>query len=459
MGIESISPRRLRHILLDVLIGITAVVVLVWTTPSELRADSWWTLAIGVSWACGLVATQLALHPRRTGETADQTRIPRYALPALLGFALGLLCANLLTPSRAWGTAHVLFAIVASGISVGQRMSTGVATTSNPRFAGLPRILVYGVGPTALEFRRSALENPELGQILGFIRSPNDVEVCVPAEEIILHNRPLKQISIDIAADEVVIALSERRGGSMSLRELLDCRIAGISVRELNSYFEERLGRIRLEYLKAGWLIFSDGFKQGILRSTLKRAFDVLSAVTLMTLSLPAMIITAIAIRVESRGPVLYRQERTGLSGHSFEVIKFRSMTVDAECDGRPRWAIAGDSRVTRVGRIIRKTRIDELPQLWCVVRGTMSMVGPRPERPFFVDQLTKEIPFYAVRHCVKPGVTGWAQVRAEYGSSVEETRTKLQYDLYYVKNHSLLLDLRIMLQTVVVVLTGRGAR
>ena len=193
-------------------------------------------------------------------------------------------------------------------------------------------------------------------------------------------------------------------------------------------------------------------------RSIMKRLFDIVCASTLIVLSLPIMLLAAILIVIEDGMPILYRQERVGLNGRLFNVIKFRSMRRDAEKDGKPIWAKAQDNRTTRVGQVIRKLRIDELPQLFSVLKGDMSLVGPRPERPFFVDQLTKEIPFYAVRHSVKPGVTGWAQVRYHYGATVEDSAEKLQYDLYYVKNHTLLLDLVVLFETVGVVLTGKGA-
>jgi len=196
-----------------------------------------------------------------------------------------------------------------------------------------------------------------------------------------------------------------------------------------------------------------------VLRSAVKRVFDLLSSLVLLVATAPIMAITALLIKLESPGSIFYTQERVGLNGGTFKVIKFRSMRNDAEKDGRPQWATKNDARVTRVGNIIRKVRIDELPQLINVLRGEMSMVGPRPERPFFVDELVAKIPYYAVRHSVKPGVTGWAQVRYEYGSTIEDSLEKLQYDLYYVKNHTLFLDLLIMLETVAVVLTGRGAR
>jgi sugar transferase (PEP-CTERM system associated) len=259
-------------------------------------------------------------------------------------------------------------------------------------------------------------------------------------------------------ADEIVVALSERRGGAMPLRELLDCKLQGVRVLDLASHFEQTLGQIRLDSLYAGWLIFGDGFGQGLIRTVVKRIFDIICASILITLSLPVMIVVAILIALEDGFPLLYRQERVGLNGRLFNVIKFRSMRRDAEKDGKPIWAQAKDNRVTRLGQLIRKLRIDELPQLFSVLKGDMSLVGPRPERPFFVDQLTKEIPFYAVRHSVKPGVTGWAQVRYHYGATVEDSAEKLQYDLYYVKNHSLFLDIVVLFETVGVVLTGKGA-
>lgn len=245
----------------------------------------------------------------------------------------------------------------------------------------------------------------------------------------------------------------------MPLRQLLDCKLYGIRVVDIATYFEKTLAQIKVSHVNAGWLVFGDGFNQGVVRTLVKRVFDVLFSGAILILTLPLMALTAVAIRLESRGPVLYRQERVGLNGEVFNVVKFRSMRTDAEKDGKPRWATLNDDRVTRVGKFIRKVRIDELPQLFNVLRGEMSLVGPRPERQFFVDDLVTKIPYYAVRHSVKPGVTGWAQVRYEYGSTIEDSVEKLQYDLYYVKNHTLFLDLLILLETVAVVLTGKGAR
>jgi len=216
---------------------------------------------------------------------------------------------------------------------------------------------------------------------------------------------------------------------------------------------------ILIEALKASWLIYGTGFRQSWLRSLAKRAFDVAVAATLLILTLPIIAVTALLIGLEGGPPVIYRQERVGLRGKTFNLLKFRSMEHNAEKDGKPTWAAVGDKRITKLGRFLRRSRIDELPQLINVLRGEMSFVGPRPERPIFVAMLSEKIPFYAVRHSIKPGLTGWAQVRYSYGATVEESVTKLEYDLYYVKNHTVFLDLLIMLETVRVVLLGEGAR
>jgi sugar transferase (PEP-CTERM system associated) len=321
------------------------------------------------------------------------------------------------------------------------------------------RVLVFGAGEHALAVRRALDRSDPNAYIVGFYPSPTEEMVKVPTDRLLSNARSLTDTARSLKVDEIVVALSERRGGAMPLRELLDCKLYGVKVLDLASHFEQTLGQIRLDALRAGWLIFGDGFRQGFFRTTIKRLFDIAFAGLLFVAALPVMILAMLAIAFESGFPIFYRQERVGINGRLFNVIKFRSMRTDAEKDGRPRWASGNDSRVTRVGRFIRKTRIDELPQLLNVLKGDMSLVGPRPERPFFVDQLTREIPFYAVRHSVKPGVTGWAQVRYHYGSSVEDSAEKLQYDLYYVKNHTLFLDLVVLFETVGVVLTGKGAQ
>jgi sugar transferase (PEP-CTERM system associated) len=320
------------------------------------------------------------------------------------------------------------------------------------------RVLILGVGERAKFVYETLLKSDPTALVVGFFPVQSGEEVAVPADKILSKDLPLTDMALSLNADEIVVAVVEQRGGAMPLKELLDCKLIGVQVLDLASHFEQRLGQIRLDSLRAGWLVFGDGFEQGSLRTATKRIFDFLCASLLLLLSLPVMVVTAILILIESGFPIFYRQERVGLNGRVFEVVKFRSMRTDAEKDGKPRWASSGDPRITTIGRIIRKMRIDELPQLLCVLQGDMSLVGPRPERPYFVDQLTREIPFYAVRHSVKPGVTGWAQVCYHYGASIDDSAEKLQYDLYYVKNHTLFLDMVVLFKTVGVVISAKGA-
>ena len=321
------------------------------------------------------------------------------------------------------------------------------------------RILIFGAGPAAAMVGSTLSAADPNADIVGYVAGPNEREPAVPAHQILSLDDTLPRMAHRLGVDEIVVALTERRSGSMPLRQLLDCKVSGTKVYDLNTHFEKTLGQIRLDFLSASWLIFGDGFNQGAWRTAVKRVFDIVCATILCVISAPIMVVAACLIKLESPGPMLYRQDRVGQNGRSFSIAKFRSMRNDAEKDGTPRWAQANDARVTRVGNIIRRLRIDELPQLFNVLRGDMSLVGPRPERPFFVDQLTQEIPFYALRHSVKPGVTGWAQVRYPYGATVEDSQEKLQYDLYYVKNHTLFLDLVVLMETIGVVLTGKGAR
>lgn len=321
------------------------------------------------------------------------------------------------------------------------------------------RILVFGTGTRAKLVGRSLKKSDASVDLVGYFAGPNEAVTEVSAWGVLTPDKSLTDIVMDEQVDEIVVALAERRGGSMPLRELLDCKLHGVRVVDIATHFEKTLGQIRLDSVNPGWLIFGDGFQQGLMRTLVKRVFDIIFAVVLIIVSIPIMLITGILILLESGGPMLYLQERVGLNGRLFSVVKFRSMRTDAEKDGKPRWAAAGDDRVTRVGRVIRKLRIDELPQLFTVLAGDMSLVGPRPERPFFVDKLTQEIPYYSVRLSVKPGLTGWAQVRYHYGASMEDSAEKLQFDLYYVKNHTWFLDLVVLFETIGVVLTGKGAQ
>ena len=258
--------------------------------------------------------------------------------------------------------------------------------------------------------------------------------------------------------DQVVVSLSDARG-KLPMDKLLEMKLDGVSFEHLASVYEKYTGKIAVENLRPSWLIFSDGFRKSQFLRVAKRTLDVTVSSVGIVLGAPLMLLVAAAVRLTSPGPVIYRQERVGLRGHVFKVAKFRSMRQDAEKGTGAVWASKADPRVTPVGRFLRRSRLDELPQLWNVLRGDMSFVGPRPERPEFVSSLTREIPFYGQRHSVRPGLTGWAQVRYTYGASVEDAMEKLQYDLFYIKNMSIALDLFIIANTVKTVLMRRGGQ
>lgn len=323
----------------------------------------------------------------------------------------------------------------------------------------MPRVLIIGTGADAAAVQYSLSHPVKRGvEFVGFFAPGSEDSIEVDHAQILSNPGCLVDTVRKHRVNEVIVAVRQRRGGVLPIRELLDCKLLGVRVLDLSSFFERTQGQIRVDSLRASWLIYGDGFRQGWSRTFVKRCFDLVASGVLLILALPVMLVTALLVLLEDGAPIFYRQERIGLAGRTFRVIKFRSMRRDAEKDGTPRWATSNDDRTTRVGRFIRKLRIDELPQLFNVFAGDMSLVGPRPERPYFVDQLCQEIPFYSVRHCVKPGVTGWAQVRYPYGASVDDAIQKLQYDLYYVKNHTLMLDILVLFETVRVVLTGEGA-
>lgn len=322
------------------------------------------------------------------------------------------------------------------------------------------RTLIYGAGEKAgsiFDLKRRA--DRRGFKIVGTIPAPGDTHCNESCSQLVKH-KTLSQVALETDADEIVIAMDDRRG-NLPIRELLDAKLRGVEVIELLEFLERETGKIEIDLVNPAYLIFSPGFRHGRVGRAMKRVFDLAVAVPSLVVGAPIMLAAAVAIKLEDGldAPVIYRQKRVGRSGAVFDVLKFRSMRVDAEKDGKAVWAQQNDPRITRVGNIIRKMRIDELPQIFNVLGGSMSIVGPRPERPVFVNELTEEIPYYSERHSVKPGVTGWAQLKFTYGASKEETREKLRYDLYYVKNHSLVLDLMIILQTAEVILWGKGAR
>jgi sugar transferase (PEP-CTERM system associated) len=322
------------------------------------------------------------------------------------------------------------------------------------------RVLALGTGSKAKLIQELLENEPETGiSLVGYVRLHDSENVIDEARQI-QYRESLFQLAMAKQVDEIVVAVDDQRK-RLPVDEILDCKMSGIQVLDLLTFFEKETSRIKISLLHPSWIFFSTGFHAGIAQQYGKRLLDICASLFILLMAFPVMLIIAAASLIESRGrdPVFYHQERVGLNGKVFKVHKFRSMRVDAESDGVARWASENDNRITRVGAFMRKTRLDELPQVFNVLVGNMSLVGPRPERPEFVTELSKAIPYYAERHRVKPGVTGWAQLLYPYGSTTDDAREKLQFDLYYVKNASLFLDLIILLETVEVVLLGKGAR
>ena len=323
------------------------------------------------------------------------------------------------------------------------------------------QILVYGSGKPAntiiTKMRRSA--DLQGISIVGFVRTEGE-DLLVPEDRLIKLNEPLPAFVKRHNIDQIVVAVSDKRTQT-PVDDLVECRMAGVEIVGLVNFFQQQAVKILVDFITPGWLIYSAGFKSNNGSKLRKRCFDIVTSFLLLMLTWPIMLITVFAIWLEDgiRAPIVFRQNRVGQHGKIFPVLKFRSMTVDAEGDGKARWATTNDDRISKVGRFIRKARIDELPQIINVLSGEMAFIGPRPERPEFVEDLVKQIPFYDVRHSVKPGITGWAQLCYPYGANTEDAKQKLQFDLYYVKNHSLFLDFMILLTTVEVILFGKGAR
>jgi len=320
------------------------------------------------------------------------------------------------------------------------------------------RVLILGAGPRAARVEALAKRDGAGFVIAGYV-SMNDGPTAVPGAVNRGDIANLAAYVVAQGASEVVLALEERRN-ALPLQDLLRVKTTGVHVNDLSSFLERETGRVDLDSLNPSWLIFSDGFSAGRrVSSAGKRLFDLIASAALLVVGTPLILITALLVKLESRGPAFFRQKRVGLYGQSFDIVKLRSMRQDAEVGGKAVWAQKDDPRITRVGSIIRKLRIDELPQAWSVLRGEMSFVGPRPERPQFVADLEARLPYYAERHMVKPGITGWAQINYPYGASIDDARQKLEYDLYYAKNYTPFLDIVILLQTIRVILWHEGAR
>ena len=436
-------------------------------------------LAGNLAWT--LRASQIGMDPGRLGErivwlggfavitqTAmiavgvygpDALRSMRFACARLLvAVSLAVLATafvDFLIPGQTYWRSTLFYAMIGSlGLLVANRLVVG-GILGNSAFRR--KVLVLGAGQRAQRLKALS-ENPGSGfTIVGYVGMSDSQLVigqAVPRASI----DDLSRFVSDIGASEVVLALEERRN-SLPLKDLLRIKTAGVHVNDFSSFMERETGRVDLDTLNPSWLIFSDGFSSGrAISGVLKRAFDILASGLLLLLTFPVILLFAALVKLDSKGPAFFRQQRVGLYGQSFELIKLRSMRTDAEKDGA-KWAEKDDPRVTRLGKLIRKLRIDELPQVWTVLKGQMSFVGPRPEVPQFVADLDDKLPYYTERHMVKPGITGWAQINYPYGASMEDARHKLEYDLYYAKNYTPFLDLLILLQTLRVILWPEGAR
>ena len=390
---------------------------------------------------------------------SDALRSMRYATARLLvAISLGIIALSFVyfvLPGRTLWRSNLFYAMfIAMALLVFIRILLGglLGTAVFRR-----RVLVLGAGDRAERLRQLG-ERLEAGfVIVGFIGMSDSAPVIKEAiNRNAIHN--LTRYVENLGVSEVVLALEERRN-ALPLKDLLRIKTTGVHVNDFSTFMERETGRVDLDTVNPSWLIFSDGFSSGrMISSAFKRIFDICASLVLLVLTAPVIALFAILVKLDSRGPAFFRQTRVGLYGQSFSLIKLRSMRTDAE-KGGAQWAAKDDPRVTRIGRLIRKLRIDELPQAWTVLKGEMSFVGPRPERPEFVSDLEDKLPYYAERHMVKPGITGWAQINYPYGASIEDSRHKLEYDLYYAKNYSPFLDLLILLQTLRVVLWNEGAR
>ncbi len=448
--------RTLLQISFDLCLLFVLVLVCVISHIAEPAVVSAYILTMSISLAVGIliINTGLGFYQRVHHWTLTQIRF-RGVISLVLSLVLAYVIFRF-SHLRVEDESAFNLAMVASvGLMVAHRIYAFHALHKG----GLRlRVLVYGSGLRALSVGKTLVSTDSSVDLVGYYVGLKEGETPISGRHILSADKTLTEHVAELRVDEIVVALSERRGGSMPLHELLDCKLSGVKVVDVATHFEKKLGQISRDSVSVGGLIFGEGFEQGRVRIFVKRSFDIVFSLLLILLAMPVMLLTCLLIWLESGRPFFYFQERVGLNGKPFNVIKFRSMGTDAEKDGTPVWAQAKDKRVTRLGRVIRKLRIDELPQLLCVLAGSMSLVGPRPERPFFVKKLINELAFYEVRQSVKPGVTGWAQVRYHYGASVEDAAEKLQYDLFYVKNNSLFLDLLVLFETVGVVVTGKGA-
>jgi sugar transferase (PEP-CTERM system associated) len=428
-------------------------------------ADTWYLMRFGGGFAKSLVVACVCSVCLYYGDGYDLTRI-RERRELFVGMIQGLACAlALLLTAYFWfpaliigrGVFLVAMAVLVVSLGLWRLAFEWLAWRAVPR----ERLLLAGTSHAAVELARELHERRhELGvEIVGFI-DPDPARVGAPVLNpgVIGTLEDIPSIVRARNVDRVVVSLADARG-RLPMDKLLELKLNGVTFDHLASVYEEYTGKIAVENLRPSWLIFSPGFRKTAQLTTAKRAIDILAGTVGMVLGAPLMLVIAVAVKLTSPGAVLYSHERVGRDGRLFRVHKFRSMVDNAEAESGPVWATRNDPRVTRLGRFLRRTRLDELPQFWTILRGQMSLVGPRPERPEFVAALGRDLPFYGQRHIVRPGLTGWAQVRYTYAASREDALQKLQYDLFYIKHMSLALDLFIVLSTVKTVILSRGAQ
>jgi sugar transferase (PEP-CTERM system associated) len=442
------------------LILLAGEALIVWTsfvvgTLLTVREDSWLVLNYEYGYYKILVVTVLVLLCSHWFDLYDPARFSAKGelyfrlllVPGLL--ALAMAAVSYVFPRALIGNGSSLMGLVILTFALfGWRLAYAWLA-QRPYLQ--ERVYVLGTGERAQRLVQGLRQRGELGiEVVGWT---GNVEGALTRESVASH-----LMENESHVHRVIVAMPDRRG-TIPMPELLQLRLRGVKVEEATSWLEKISGRIEVDQLYPSWLIFQDGFRSNATFVGLRRFLSILVSFISLVLVLPVLPLVVLAIKLDSRGPVLYRQQRVGRGGVTFYCYKFRTMRQNAEADTGPTWADDDDPRITSVGRFLRASRLDEIPQLWCVLKGDMAFVGPRPERPEFVDWLSKEIPYYVVRHVVRPGVTGWAQVRYKYGNTVDDAKEKLQYDLFYIKNASLGLDLLIMFQTIKTVLLGRGAQ
>jgi len=426
-------------------------------TMLQNREDSWLLLNVEYGYLKIFAVTGVVLLLSHWFDLYDSSNLGAkwdqiFRLLLVLGFvALALSAVGFIYPSILPGNGSALAGLIILTFTLFGWRAAYTWMVKQPFLR--ERVYVLGTGERAQRLVRGLRERAALGiEVVGWT---GDMEGELTRDAAASH---LLGLAREKGVHRVIVAMPDRRG-TLPVEELLDLRLAGMKVEEATSWLERISGRIEVEQLYPSWLIFAEGFQFSGLFRLVRRVLNFFVALAGLVISLPLLPFIVLAVKLDSPGPVLYRQHRVGRGGVIFTCYKFRTMRVDAEADTGATWAADDDPRITRVGKFLRTTRLDEIPQLWCVLKGDMNFVGPRPERPEFVEWLSKEIPYYGVRHVVHPGITGWAQVNYKYGNTAEDAREKLQYDLFYIKNASVGLDFLIVFQTIKIVVLGRGAQ